>query len=171
MRSRTALFLSLLLLLTACITVKSFGVYWDSGTLDPALAGNWNSTRAANGGSDVEFTADGNIYRMRFKNAEDVKVVRTLKVGNSTYLMTKKNEDDAGGTLIAYVIQGDDMVFFAPNRDKQKDFLKRYPTIPFTITKTTFTIQELTPETMKWLTQISTEPEWWIDIQRFKREK
>ena len=104
MRPRTAFFLSVFLLLAGCITVKNFGVYWGTGTLDPALAGTWNSARAS-GGSDVTFTAEeGNIYRM-----------------------------------------------------------------PFTITKTTFTIQELNPESMKWLTKISTEPEWWINIQKFKR--
>ena len=169
MRPRTAFFLSVFLLLAGCITVKNFGVYWGTGTLDPALAGTWNSARAS-GGSDVTFTAEeGNIYRMHFTNGGEDKFARTLKVADSTYLMTKQKPDDEGGTLIAYVIQGEDMDFFAPNRDKQKDFLKRYPTIPFTITKTTFTIQELNPESMKWLTKISTEPEWWINIQKFKR--
>ena len=170
MRPRTALFLSVLLLLTGCITVHSFGSYWNVGTIDPALAGTWESARVS-GGSDVTFTAEGTIYRMRFTNTSNDQFARTLKVGDSTYLMTKKKEDDEGGTLIAYVIQGDDMVFFAPNRDKQKDFLARYPHIPFLITKTSFTIDELNPETMKWLAKITGEPEWWIAVQRFKRQK
>jgi hypothetical protein len=172
MRSRTAVLLSVLLLLAGCIAVKNYGVYWGTGTLDPALAGTWASTRAENGGSSVTFTAeDDNMYRMHFANGGNDKFVRTLKVADSTYLMTKLNPEDEGGTLIAYVIEGEDLAFFAPNRDKQKDFLKRYPTIPFSITKTTFTIEELTPETMKWLTKITKEPEWWIQIQRFTREK
>lgn len=170
MRPRTALFLSVFLLLAGCITVKNFGAYWAKGTLDPALAGTWNSTRAANGGSSVTFSAeDDNVYRMHFTNGGEDKFVRSLKVADSTYLMTKQKPDDEGGTLIAYVIQGEDLAFFAPNRDKQKDFLQRYPNIPFTITKTTFTIQELTDENMKWLTKISTQPEWWIQIQRFTK--
>ena len=169
MRARTTLLLCLLFLIAGCISVKKFGAYWDSGKPDPTLEGRWDSVRADKGGAGVSFGADGDIYRMRFDHDTDDQFVRTLAVGESTYLMVKKKEGDEGGTMIAYVQQGEDLVLFAPNRDKQKDFLKKYPTIPFVITKTSFTIEELTPETMKWLIQISSEPEWWIAMQSFKR--
>ncbi len=169
MRQRPALFVCLLLLLTACITVKNYGGFWDTAKLDPALEGEWKSTRATGNGANVTFTPDDRNYRMQFSTRPDYQLVRTLTVGESTYLMTKRNESDEGGTLMPYVIQGQTLALFAPNRDKQKDFLKRYPNIPFKITKTSFTIEELNPETMKWLVQISSEPEWWISMQEFSR--
>lgn len=169
MRIRHTLLLALLLL-TSCITVGSFGPYWNSGKVDKALAGKWESARADKGGKGIEFLEEERLYRMHLEDGGDDKFVRTLTVNDSTFLMTKKHEDDEGGTLIAYVIQGDALVFFAPNRDKNKDFIARYPGSPFRISKTSFSVEALNPNTMKWLQKIASEPEWWIEIQRYTKE-
>lgn len=169
MKRNIALMIPLLLILAGCIAVRDFGVYWDKGTLDKALVGAWESSKE--NGKGVTFTANGSSYDMKFEDDSSSNVARTLMVGNNSFLMTKKAEGDVGGNMIAYVVQGDTFVMFAPNRDKQKEFLAKYPNIPFIVTRTSLTIKELTPDSMKWLEQIASEPQWWTEMQRFERKK
>lgn len=170
MKLRNTLIIPVLLVLAGCIGVKDFGLFWDSAAIDRSLAGKWDSARE--NGKDLAFSPlDDRTYNMKYESDPYPVLARTLPVGDATFLMTKKNEGDVGGNLIAYVVQGDVLVLFVPNRDKQKDFLARYPNIPFIITRTSMTIEELNIETMKWLQQIASEPEWWTEMQRFNRPK
>lgn len=161
------LFLGLLFFVAGCLKVVDFGVYWDKGFIDPALNGEWKNARP--NGSGVTFTNQGDMYHMVSTTSDDIRFVRSLRVNESNFIMQKRNLSDKGGNLIPYVIEGDNFVLFAANKDKQAEFTKRYPDIPFVVTRTGITIDQLNDETMKWLEQITAEPEWWIDIQSYKR--
>ena len=60
------------LILAACTEVVDFGVYWDRGTLDPALAGRWKKIglpgepiNSIPGSDLVVFTNSGTSYSLR----------------------------------------------------------------------------------------------------------
>lgn len=159
--------LAVLLLVAGCLKIGDFGIYWDKGFIDPALEGQWQNARP--NGSSVTFTNEGDLYHMEFSTDPDKQFARTLKVNESNFLMTKKKLEENSGNLIPYVIEGGNLVLFAANKDKQIEFNKRYPDIPFAVTRTGISIDQLNDETMKWLEQITSEPEWWIDIQSYKR--
>lgn len=167
MKHTKTLFLAALFLLLGCLKVVDFGAYWDQGFIDPALDGEWKNVRP--NGSSITFINQGDLYHMVSSTDPNPQFARTLKVNQSNFLMTKKDMSNAGGNLIPYIIDGESFVLFAANKDKQIEFNKRYPDIPFVVTRTGITIKQLNEETMKWLEQITSEPEWWIDIQSYKR--
>ncbi len=167
MKHTKTLFLTVLLLVVGCLKIGDFGVYWNQGIIDPALDGAWKNARPS--GTGLSFTNQGDLYHMQFDASPSPKFARTLQVNDSTFLMVKVHLEDEGGNLIPYVIEGDNFVLFAANKDKQIEFNKKYPDIPFVVTRTGITIHQLNPDTMRWLEKITAEPEWWIDIQSYKR--
>lgn len=121
-----------LLILAACTEVVDFGVSWNRGTLDPALAGSWkkiglpgepiNSTL----GSDLlVFTRAGTSYSLQAINpvddptldpderAERVKDndvrfdAKTLRLGGRNLLMVRAGDGSGQGTIERYEIKGD----------------------------------------------------------------
>jgi hypothetical protein len=132
------LFLALLaILLSSCINVENFGAYWDKGTIDTALAGDWKKIRVPGeelgstpGPELLRFEKAGTFYRFlsinpitkdlrldvaeqRKKDNDDRMRVRTLKIGTRSFMMEHQDNDKAEGILQRYEIHGDVMSEYA----------------------------------------------------------
>lgn len=111
---------AVLLALSACIEIKDFGAYWSSATLDPALAGSWQSlatdptnkaygktygTTVVDGSYEVAVpdTASGKILHWRF---------RSLQAGANQLLLNHFDGSTAGGMVMRYevVTEGDSTI-------------------------------------------------------------
>lgn len=162
--------LALILILAGCIAVRDFGAYWGAGTMDPQLEGKWENMQKNTAG--VRFSNMNNMYKMEFvdRDGTEPKVARTLKVGNNNFLMVKKNEDDKNGDLIAYAIQGDQMAFFSPNRDRATEFVNTFPNSGYKVSRTSITIDVLDAKSFEVLQAIASDPKWWTEMQRFTRQ-
>lgn len=165
------LFLLLPLLLASCIAVKDFGNQWNAGTLDPALEGRWITTdRSA---TRMVFAAEGNEYIMTYISSQgetEPQLARTLKLGESTFLMLKKKESDAGGTMIAYAISGNQMAFFMPHRERRAELEQQYPNHPFIISRSGITIPLLDEQSIDMLKILASDPKWWQEMKRYNRD-
>lgn len=167
-QARFLLMLPVLLLLGGCIAVEDFGPYWDSAKIDPTLEGTWKSERE--GGLGATFTmVSPNLYEMQMGDEASPQFVRTLDVDGNTYLMVKTNEDSTGGTLIPYIIQEGWLILFAPDRDQASAFAKAYPNGPFIIARSSISLRQLTPETMKALAEVTAVTEYWKPMRRYQR--
>lgn len=162
--------LALILILAGCIAVRDFGAYWGAGTIDPVIEGSWDNMQKDTAG--VRFTKMTSMYKMEFidRDGTEPKVARTLKIGNNTFLMVKKHADDKDGDLIAYALQGDQMAFFAPNRDRGAEFVNTFPDSGFKVARTSITIPVLDAKSFAVLEQIASDPKWWSEMQRYKRQ-
>src|SRR5678815_681002 len=119
------------LILSSCTPVEDFGAYWDKGFLDPALEGRWQKIGMPGepidsipGADQLLFVKNGQSYswqginpidsRMSADQAEQRKKdnderldVRTLKIGNSVFVMSRGPAGTKTGNLERYEIQGD----------------------------------------------------------------
>src|SRR5262245_30884617 len=108
---RFVLSLVALLAFSACTPVEDFGVYWDKGLVDPALAGSWKKLGLPGANpSDIpgpdrwRFTRDGSVYALRAINPIDPTAApeeiaqqkadneratsaRSLRIGKHMFLM------------------------------------------------------------------------------------
>lgn len=109
---RRAILVGTTLVLSGCITVDDFGVFWDKDRLDGDLEGRWVSVKTPDGDSgEVTFVRRGDLYAMsvreggeRAKNADEQ--VRTLRSGDARFLLSRAR-GKTNGSMTAYRITRD----------------------------------------------------------------
>jgi hypothetical protein len=119
------------LVLSSCTPVEDFGAYWDKGVVDPALEGRWQKIglpgqdmKSIPGADQLLFVKDGLSYawqginpidstlsadqaERRKKDNEARFVVRTLRIGNHLFMMSRGDAGAPKGILQRYDVQGD----------------------------------------------------------------
>ncbi len=108
--------------------VDNFGEYWDKGTLDPYLTGEWALARNKD---EVRITvsSDKQVYHIEY-NTQERYIAKTLKMGNYTFMMLKetKYKDKISGVLVRYAIKDHNIVVYEFDHAALAEFLKnKYP--------------------------------------------
>ena len=141
------------LVLTSCTPVGDFGAYWDKGVVDPALEGRWQKIGIPGepidsipGSDQLLFVKNGQSYfwqginpiastlsaeqaERRKKDNEARLDVRTLKIGNSVFIMSRGPAGDQTGIIERYEIQGDLLLEYTIDNGTAVDLLEaKYPT-------------------------------------------
>jgi hypothetical protein len=194
------LFLALLaILLSSCINVENFGAYWDKGTIDTALAGDWKKIRVPGeelgstpGPELLRFEKAGTFYRFlsinpitkdlrldvaeqRKKDNDDRMRVRTLKIGTRSFMMEHQDNDKAEGILQRYEIHGDVMSEYAVEGDAALELLSaKYPNAT-NIARARgegryIEIHTFDEEVFRALSDMS-DPEYWQLVCRYRKVK
>jgi len=124
-----------LLLLAACIEVTDIGAYWDKGTVDKDLVGQWKQDAA----QDPEIraiTIENNEYKIeslddKSKGAKDYKplLARTLTLGKYTFFMTepvqeKDNPKHNNSNIWRYKLKGDTVTLYRLQPAAMSDYLQ-----------------------------------------------
>ncbi len=166
------------LLLTSCIDVMNFGVYWNKGYVDPALAGMWEPVAVP--GKDISQSSkqhvvvDGDAYRItnfeRGVEKIDAPIAaRLLLVTNHTFLMLG---GQAQGALYRYKIEGNVVKFFELDKAAALKYVaEKHPRaaniegLPGSGSYgSTFGVKTLDSETLQILVEIpDTEAYWKLD--------
>jgi hypothetical protein len=141
------------LVLTSCTPVGDFGAYWDKGVVDPALEGRWQKIGIPGepidsipGSDQLLFVKNGQPYSWQGINPIDSKLsaeqaerrkkdnearldAKTLKIGNSLFIMSRGPGGTPMGNLERYEIQGDLLLEFTMDNGPGVDLLEaKYPT-------------------------------------------
>ena len=141
------------LVLTSCTPVGDFGAYWDKGVVDPALEGRWQKIGLPGepidsipGADQLLFVKNGQSYSWqginpivstlsadqaeRRKKDNDARLdVRTLKIGNRVFIMSRGPAGTQTGVLERYEIQGDLLLEYTIDNGTAVDLLEaKYPT-------------------------------------------
>jgi len=141
------------LILSSCTPVEDFGAYWDKGVLDPALEGRWQKIGIPGepidsipGADQLLFVKNGLSYSWQGINPIDTTLsadqaeqrkkdndapldVRTLKIGNSVFIMARGPAGTQTGNLERYEIQGDLLLEYTIDNGTAVDLLEeKYPT-------------------------------------------
>jgi hypothetical protein len=141
------------LALSSCTPVGDFAAYWDKGFVDPALEGRWQkigipgeAIDSIPGADQLLFVKNGQSYfwqginridstlsaeqaERRKKDNEARLDVRTLKIGNSVFIMSRGPAGTQTGVLERYEIQGDLLLEYEIDNGTAVDLLKaKYPT-------------------------------------------
>lgn len=173
------------LCLSACIPVADFGAYWEKGTVDPALLGQWTDASKEGGKVSMEVTDDKGSYRIESREPEDraqkdyqPSSARTLTDGPYTFLMFIDNKNKREGApekdLVRYDFKEGVLTEFDLNDDAAGKFLKeKYPkakniTAPKSETGNV-EIKILDDETYEILAAIPDTEEYWKPVVRWKK--
>jgi hypothetical protein len=141
------------LVLTSCTPVDDFGAYWDKGFVDPALEGRWQKIGIPGepidsipGSDQLLFVKNGQSYfwqginpilstltadqaEQRKKDNDARLDVRTLKIGNSVFIMSRGPAGTPMGILERYEIQGDLLLEYTIDNGAGVDLLEaKHPT-------------------------------------------
>ena len=178
------------LIQAACIGVEDFGAYWNRGVIDPALEGTWKKiglpgeNRDGIPGPDQwRFTKAGSTYTVyainpldptlapdineqRRKDSEQGETARSLKIGQSVFLMTTAPPGGGKGRLERYRVQGDTLEQYQVLNGRAVDFLKtRHPeakNIRGNTSEGTYVVVEtFDDEVFQILSEISDDPGYW----------
>lgn len=133
-------------LLTGCIIVEDFGTYWNKGFTDKCV-------------NDI-------VYREMESDNEEEKaqdvLLRSVRIGGHTFLMMREHEEDKGGNLVRYIIEGGEYVTYRLNEAKRDEFLQRYPNTSIVVTQETVTIPLLNEEAAQLLAKIADDDSYWL---------
>jgi hypothetical protein len=141
------------LLLSSCTPVSDFGAYWDKGFVDPALEGRWQkigipgeALDSIPGSDQLLFVKNGMSYswqginpidstlsadaaEQRKKDNEARLDVRTLKIGNSVFIMSRGPAGTQTGNIERYETQGDLLLVYTIDNGTGVDLLEaKHPT-------------------------------------------
>lgn len=91
-----------IILLTSCIPVDDFGVYWNKGTVDANVTGKWEKMERHKKAEYVRITDEGGRYRIdtldkKERAAKDYSPIlaRTLTAGKYTFFMAMDKKHGA----------------------------------------------------------------------------
>ena len=194
-RRRTAAVLAALLAfltLSACTEVSDFGMYWDRGTLDPALAGRWKKIglpgqpiNSIPGVDIAEFSRASTVYSLKLTNPVDDPALdpdaraqrvkdnavsfeaRTLRLGGRNLLMVRGGEGSWRGEIERYDVKGDVLEEWWLYPAAVEEWLEaKHPTVPG-ITRHTdmgrfVTIEKLDDRVVGILAETLNDPSLWI---------
>jgi len=136
--------------LAGCIVVDDFAEYWDKGFIDHCV-------------NDIMSTGEGS---RNGKPRNKTMLMRSLRVGNHTFLMVRERPSDTGGSLILYQIEDGQYVAYRLNESKREDFLRDYPDSGVILTSETATIPKLTADSVSLLAQIADDSSYWMESRR-----
>lgn len=182
----------------SCTGVEDFGVYWDKGIVDPALAGSWKKVglpgRDSNGvpGPDMlRFTRSGSSYAFQAINPidqteapEDIErqkadnearlSARTLPIGRHKLLMVRDAAGQGKDAIERYEVQRGTFREYIMNNGAGVEFLAtKHPTAK-NIRKNTgegeyVEIDKFDDEVFQILSEIADNPAYWILSCEYKR--
>jgi hypothetical protein len=117
-------------LLSSCIPIEDFGVYWDRGIVDSSLLGRWEHTGKDQDKYQVT-DHQGTYYLDAFENGnkrpQDDLSARTLHIGNYVFLMVKVRISSTAIGLARYEVEDRKLKLYVLSKDKMRIFLKKYP--------------------------------------------
>jgi hypothetical protein len=146
------LFLPLCLLsLCSCIVVENFSEYWNKGFID----------NCAN-----EIMRNNSDHTGRHTSRNSTALMRSLRLGNHTFLMVREKPQDKGGNLIRYEIHKNTFILYRLNESKRADFLRDYPDSGVVLTSETATIPILNKESAALLSQVADDASYWMESRR-----
>ncbi len=193
---RVCLTICAVLVMSSCTPVDDFGLYWDKGFVDPALAGSWKKVRPAPEDQFPcpnlwRFTRSGTNYSLQSINPIDQTAepqdvakqkadneralsVRTLRIGKSLFLMRRDPADGGKGAIVRYEVRrGVLNEYWIVNGDAV-DFLQaKYPTAK-NIRKDTdgsgyVVIGTFDDEVFRALSEIADNPTYWVLACGYKK--
>lgn len=135
--------------LAGCIVVDDFGEYWDKGFIDHCVNDIMNSGESSRSGKPRK-----------------TLLMRSLRVGNHTFLMVRERASEAGGNLMLYEIEDGQFVSYRLNESKREDFLRDYPDSGVVLTSETAAIPKLTPESVELLDRVADDASYWMESRR-----
>ena len=144
------LLFTLLAFVGGCMIVEDFGTYWDQGTTDPALEGNWQDSS----GKCMQYIKSNDHYTMK----NETLSIKTLPLKNSTYMMMKDPESQF---LYKYTISDNKLTLYSPDKDKREEYIKQYSNQNIVLDKYTVTITTLDTSVIDLLEKVGDQPEFW----------
>jgi hypothetical protein len=140
--------LSALFLLASCILVDDFGSSWKFAKADPCLSKLVES-----------------LYFTEFRRDPDGKKMdehaHAFAHEGFNYLLLKKSPEDKGGRLYRFQVQSGVFIRYRLNPVMRDIFTKNHPDAPVKLTRDTVTIPTLNEESLKLLTEISGNADYW----------
>lgn len=137
--------------LAGCIVVDDFGDAWSKGFIDNCV-------------NELALT-DNEYNRPHSPHAKGM-VMRSLRVGNHTFLMIREHMRDKGGNMIRYKIDSGDYVAYRLNESKREDFAKEYPDSSVVLTSETATIPVLDSKSTAMLSRVADDESYWVESRR-----
>lgn len=137
-------------LLFGCIVVDDFGAYWNKGFVDVCV------NEIVQKGMSEDSAA----------NPPVIPAMRSLQIGNHTFLMMRDHATDKGGNMIRYNIKDGQYVPYRLNENKRKDFLTYYPDSTVVLTTETAKIPVLNEKSVALLNKIAGDDSYWVENER-----
>jgi hypothetical protein len=195
--NRACLIICAVLVMSSCTPVDDFGLYWDKGFIDPALAGSWKKVLRA--GEDPNFpcadrwrfTRSGTNYSLQSINPIDPTAdpqdvakqkadneralsVRSLRIGKSLFLMRRDPADGGKGSIVRYEARRGVFNEYWIDNGAGVDFVQaKYPTAT-NIRKDAdgsgyVVIGTFDDEVFRALSEIADNPGYWLPVCSYKK--
>jgi hypothetical protein len=187
------------LTLAGCTEVNDFGVYWDRGTLDRAMAGRWKKIGLPGQPIDTSlgpalmvFTRSGTSYSVQTIDPVDDPVLdadaraervkendvpleaRTLRLGGRNFLMVREGDGSGQGAIERYEIKGNVLEEWWLYPEAAEEWLEaKHPNVQG-ITRYTemgrfVTIETLDDEVAGILAEALKDPSLWILVNQYRK--
>lgn len=140
----------LCVMVSGCIVVDDFAGNWEKGFIDICANDLMNN-------GDIR-----GARRLRAKTS----LMRSLRVGDHGFLMTREHENDKGGNLIRYAVRDGEFVTYRLNESRREDFKRQYPDSGVVITSETATIPVLDARALALLESVAADESYWVDSRR-----
>lgn len=180
------------LILAACTEVTDFGIYWNRGARDPALAGRWKKIGLPGeqidsipGADLVVFTNAGTFYSLQLINPVDDPALdpearadrvkenaalfeaKTLRISNQNFIMVRAGDGSGDGAIERYEIKGDLLEEWWLYPDAAEEWLAaNHPNVPGITHHTDMghfvTIEKLDDQVVGILAETLNDPSLWI---------
>ena len=148
------------LVLSGCIVVDDFKQYWNKGTVDPKLEGQWQDQGSKE--PSVIFVRQEENYALVVPNeTTPSELIRTLSIGKYTFMMIKTSKEDKGGDLIRYSVEGNALKFYTPNEKKKTEFQRFYKLNAVVFDEETIRFKEINAQIISMLQAVSGKPDYW----------
>lgn len=140
--------LALLLALTGCILVEDFSPMWEKSKPDACLNKMAES-----------------LYYSEFRRDPEGKDMsehaHAFTLGKHHFLMLKKNTDDKGGRMYRFGVVNGIFQRYRLDPVMRTAFEIGHPNAPVSFRHDTVTVENLSPEVITLLTEISDDPKYW----------
>ena len=168
--------LVLVLCLGGCFSVGDFGAYWNQSRVDSTLAGRWQEVTASqknakekhilfksrDGAYDVDAFENG----VRPDDYTSPYPVRSLKLGPYDFLLSRPH--GAGGDMVRYKLDGNELLFYALDGKAAKALLKP-PNPNLEPGEYSTDIKILDAATAQWLAQLPDDAATWRVLTTYRR--
>jgi len=192
---RVCLTICAALAISSCTPVDDFGLYWDKGFVDPALAGSWKRVRPAREDQFPcpnlwRFTRSGTNYLLQSinpidqtagpqdvaeQNADNERAlnVRTLRIGKSLFLMQSDPGDQGKGAIVRYEMRrgvlNEYWIDNGPSIDFVQSKFQTAKNIKTTYSPSYVAIGTFDDEVFRALSEIADNPTYWVLTCSYKK--